>query len=89
MTEAEQSGHADAKAAHSAAIHASWLAWKADSDAATTALRAAEAAFDYPDPDLQKAFDAYRAASDAALRAHRERCDAAAEDLAAAMKAAP
>ncbi|MGW9629075.1 hypothetical protein ACWGST_00045 [Agromyces sp. NPDC055520] len=88
MTDAEQNAHAEAKAAHSAAIHASWLAWKADSDAATAALKAAEAAFQYPDPELQKAFDEYRVASGATLRAHRERCNAADEDLAAAMKAA-
>ena len=89
MTDAEPNAHADAKAAHSAAIHASWLAWKADSDAATAALKAAEAAFHYPDPELQRAFDAYRVASDTRLRAHRKRCDAADEQLAAAIKAAP
>ena len=88
MTDAEQNVHADAKAAHSAAIHASWLVWKADSDAATAALKAAEAAFHYPDPELQKAFDASRAAFDARLRAHRERCNAADEDIAAALDAA-
>ena len=88
MIDPEQNAHAEAKAAYSAAIQASWLALKADSDAASAALKAAEATFHYPDWELQKAFDAYRDASDATLRAHRERCNAADEDLAAAMKAA-
>jgi len=94
MTDAEQDAHAKAKAAHTEAIHESWLAWKSASDAASAALHAAEAKAkaDGPklggDRELQMAFDAYRGASSAALRAHRETCSAAADKFAAAMNAA-
>jgi hypothetical protein len=92
MSGAEQDAQAEAKAALSEAIHASWLVWKAATDAATAALHEAEAyakatGFRRADAyELQKAYNSYRDANSAALRAHRAACNAAHDQFAAALK---